>query len=367
MTAFMIAGGGTGGHIFPALALGEALLEKDPQARVVFVGTRYGMEQHIIPQTGRELRYLPMRGLLGKSLWQKLGLIWRLPVSMLLSLIWILKLRPRVLVGVGGYASLPLLITAALMGRPVVIQEQNAFPGLANRLLSRWARVALLGFVEAKDLLRCPSIDTGNPVRGDFYQLPDWQENRRQILILGGSQGASCLNEYTPGALMRQLESRFSVLHQCGRGHREAVLKRYENAAFTVEVVEFIDDLPAVLSQTRCVISRAGASTISELKAARVPAILVPFARATHDHQTHNARSLVSLGAAILIAESQLVEKLDSALALVNDNGRLSDMAASFQGTPDNSSALCAEVILAVARGESLSTYLERADHVSQD
>jgi len=269
---YIIAGGGTGGHIFPALAIGRALLEMNSHGRIIFVGTPYGMEKNLIPKRGFPLLTLPMRGLLGKRLSQKLALMWRLPVSLLMSFWHLLKLRPKVVVGVGGYASLPMLLAATFLRFPTVIQEQNAYPGITNRLLSRFVKLACLGFSQAAEKLRCPCVVTGNPVRRSFFQVPQWDGNRTTVLVLGGSQGARILNENLPQMLKEALKDKteLKVVHQSGEAFVPMVRQSYEGAPMEVEVVDFVDDVPALLSSALVVICHAGASTVSELIAAGV-------------------------------------------------------------------------------------------------
>ncbi len=366
MKTCMIAGGGTGGHIFPALALGDSIRRLRPQCQLFYVGTAYGMERELIPARGERLLTVPMRGLLGKGLRDKLALAWRIPVSLILSFFMIMRFRPNVLVGVGGYASLPLLWVGGFLRIPVVLQEQNAFPGLANRFLSRFARLALLGFREAAPKLKCPCLTTGNPVRESFYRLPVWSKTRRVILVVGGSQGARCLNEVIPKTLCAKLDgSDYKVVHQCGRGHSRAVEAAYSDAKFQVQVSEFIDDMPSILAEARLVICRSGASTISELKAAKVPAILVPFAAAAHDHQTHNAISLESIGSAIRIAEHDLDDMANRITEIIVDDSQLAEMANAYPAAV-RSDDLCAEVILRVAQREPTAEIIKRfQSHVS--
>lgn len=356
MKTVLIAGGGTGGHIFPALAIGYALQDRRPQCRVVFAGTRYGMEQQLIPKHGFPLILLPMRGLLGKRLSQKLALLWRLPASLLASLWYLMKWRPKVLVGVGGYASLPMVLVGALLRIPIMIQEQNAIPGLVNRLASRFAKVACLGFAQAAPHLRCPCVVTGNPVRRAFFDLPPWDLERKTIAILGGSQGARLLNETVPKLLCQTLRPRdgCNVLHQAGPAFVDQVRQSYADAPFPVTVTAFVEDVPELLARTRLVICRAGASTLSELLAAKVPAILVPFAKATHDHQTHNARSLVQSGCAVMIPECDLPNSASRFSAVINDPETLTRMASRFDSSVTDGAIRCAEIIeiLATHKGK---------------
>jgi len=347
---YLIAGGGTGGHIFPAIAIGEALKEKVEGADVYFVGTRYGMETRLIAERGYPLLTLPIRGLLGKNISQKLALLWRLPASVIMSLFLILRYKPKVVIGVGGYASAPLMLTAGFLRIPTMIQEQNAIPGITNKVSSRTARLACCGFAQAGKYFKCPSITTGNPVRGDLRKLEKWCSNRQTILILGGSQGAAALNKYLPQFLMEQMPENtpLRVVHQCGERQTEEVKAAYENAPFKVEVTAFIDNMGQLLEHVLFAVCRAGASTIAELKMLRIPAMLVPYPRATHDHQTHNAKSLADLGAAILVPEDELPHSSALLGSFITDKEKLEKMADAYPKQSRDSAELCAEIALAL-------------------
>ncbi|MDJ0841425.1 MAG: undecaprenyldiphospho-muramoylpentapeptide beta-N-acetylglucosaminyltransferase [Acidobacteriota bacterium] len=364
---YMIAGGGTGGHIFPAAAIAEALKERRPDANILFVGTRYGMEKDLIPKLGYPLLTLPVRGLVGKGLKGKLASIWRLPLSLVLSLIMLLRYRPKVVIGVGGYASAPLLFMAGLLRFPTMIQEQNAWPGLTNRLCSRMARLACCGFAEAAQHLHCPSVHTGNPVRGQLREGPAWTGDRKTLLVLGGSQGARSLNTHLPTIFKENLtaEDRLEVVHQCGRNHAEAVEAAYGDAAFPVTVTPFIDDMSNALDKALLVICRAGASTIGELKLKHVPAMLVPFPAAAGDHQTFNARSLSDEGAAVLVPEPELPQAGPILRGLLDDREKLVRMAVAAKPPQRESAGLCADIALALQQKTEVSQLVQKYSHVS--
>ena len=367
MSNYLIAGGGTGGHIFPAVAIGEAIRQRASDARIYFVGTRYGMEKDLIPKLGYPLLTLPIRGLLGKSLANKAALLWRLPLSMMLSLYYLIRYRPKVVIGVGGYASGPLLWMAGILRFATMIQEQNAFPGLANRLSSKLTKLACCGFAEAAPRLSCPAVVTGNPVRAGFGEARAWSPERKTLLILGGSQGARALNETLPDLLAKVIrpEHGIEVIHQCGRRHQEAVEKAYHDAPFKVQVTPFIEDMSAAMNAARFMICRAGASTIAELKLAGVPAVLVPFPAAAHDHQTFNARSLADSGAALLIPEEQLAGAGDRITALLEEPDRLATMAAAHSKNRPDSAGLCAEIAFALQNHREVDAIVKEYAHVS--
>ena len=363
-TCYFIAGGGTGGHIFPAVAIGKALLAEVPDARLFFVGTKYGLEKTLIPKLGYPLLTLPIRGLLGKGLVKKLALLWRLPASLVLSLFYLLRYRPKVVIGVGGYASGPLFWTAAVLRRPTLIQEQNAHPGLTNRLCSKVARLACLGFAEAAPKLSCPSVVTGNPVRPEFTNRPAWAPDRDTVLILGGSQGARGLNVELPRILGPGFEGKdgWQLVHQAGKNHVESVRAAYGGDRPRVQVVDFIDDVASLMDRVRLVICRSGASTISELKHLRIPCILVPFPGAAEDHQTHNARSISQTGAALLVPEAALPQAGPEILALIGDDAALQSMANAFPPGFAGSAAACARAVLALGKGTPTQRIIEELE-----
>ena len=352
----MISGGGTGGHIFPAIAIAEALRSQHPHVQIQFVGTKYGMETELVPKAGYPLLTLPIRGFLGKGLTSKLALLWRIPASLLLSVVLLLKYRPKIVIGVGGYASGPLLFMAALFRIPTLIQEQNAFPGVTNRLTSRVVDLALCGFAEAARHLKCPVIQTGNPVRGIFGRSEPWSNTRRTLLILGGSQGARALNRLLPQLLGQVMANHpeLKIVHQCGARYVDEVKAAYANIPVTVEVTPFIQDMEAAMNQALVMICRSGASTIAELLQTRVPAVLVPFPAATHDHQTHNAKSLVNAGAALLIPEAELEQSIPILSKLLADHQNLATMAAAYPVIRANSAQTCANIATDLMNGKEV-------------
>ena len=366
----LIAGGGTGGHIFPAIAIGQAIQRQRQDANIHFVGTPYGMETRLIPEAGYPLITLPMRGFLGKGLKGKLALLWRLPISMLRSMGILIKYKPKVVIGVGGYASAPLLWTAALLRIPTMIQEQNAVPGMVNRLSGKFVRLACLGFPEAASHLACPTIHTGNPVRNGFDDIEPWSPQRKTILVLGGSQGAAALNRDMPGLLKQQIpaQSDLKVVHQCGVKQVEQVRQAYAGAEFQYEVTPFIDNMSQMLEHVLFAVCRAGASTIAELKLARIPALLVPYPHAAHDHQTLNARSLADLGAALLVPEPELAQSGSLIHTMITDVEKLQSMASAHQSAPLDSAAACARIALALQQKQEVKDIVKDFEtHVSQD
>lgn len=351
--AVLIMAGGTGGHVFPALAVARLLRER--QCEVTWIGTRRGIEARVVPANGFPIEWLSVAGLRGKGILTLLLAPVRLGFALAQALAIVRRRRPAVVLGVGGFVTGPGGVAAWLLRKPLIIHEQNAVAGLTNRLLSRLARVVLEGFPNSFPPRARPQC-VGNPVRREISALapPDERLAKRsdtvRLLIFGGSQGAARFNENVPRALAALSPAeRPQVWHQAGeRGHAQA-LEAYGRASVTARVDAFIDDMAAAYSWADLVICRSGALTVSELAAVGLGAILVPFPAAVDDHQTHNARYLTEAGAAILIPDVELThERLARELGvLCADRARLLDMArrARTHAMPDAAEALARAVI----------------------
>jgi UDP-N-acetylglucosamine--N-acetylmuramyl-(pentapeptide) pyrophosphoryl-undecaprenol N-acetylglucosamine transferase len=315
----MIMAGGTGGHVYPGLAVAQALREQG--WRVIWLGTRNGLEAKLVPAQGIEMVWLKFGGVRGKGL---LRMLW-LPVQIILAFIQsaraIFKHRPDVVLGLGGYTAFPGGMMASLFNRPLVIHEQNSIAGLTNRVLACLADQVLVAFPSAfqgpKDKpIPCGKVAArccGNPVRADIAALPTpdarWQNRSGslRVLVVGGSLGAQALNDAVPQALqLIAEESRPEVVHQAGMKHIEQLRANYAAAGVRAEVLAFIDDMAARYAWCDVVICRAGALTIAELAAAGVASVLVPYPHAVDDHQTTNAFYLSAAGAAILLPQAEL-------------------------------------------------------------
>lgn len=324
----LIMAGGTGGHVYPALAVAQALRQQGHD--VVWMGTPDSFESRVIPQQGLPMEYVRVGGLRGKGV----GKLLQAPLTLLRALVDSIRAlrrqRPDVVLGMGGFASGPGGIAAWLLRRPLVIHEQNAAAGLTNRLLARFARRVL----EAFPGTFAKAETVGNPVRPGFSELPApalrlAHEGPARLLVIGGSQGARRLNELVPQALARLPESqRPQVRHQAGRT-LETAQRAYADAGVSASVEAFINDMPAAYAWADLVVCRAGASTIAELGAAGCAAILVPFPAAVDDHQTRNGEYLVQAGAAELLQERELdAARLSERIAaLLADRARLQQMA----------------------------------------
>lgn len=350
---FLIAGGGTGGHVFPALALAGEIRRRRPGAAVVFVGTARGLETTLVPKAGFPLELVRARGLVGKGWRARLAGLFALPLAFLDSMRLLSRHAPRAVVGVGGYASGPLVATAWARRIPTLIHEQNAIPGLTNRILARVARRVAVGTAGGAAALP-GAIVTGNPVRPAFFEIPSLvsrsKERRLRVLVVGGSQGAQILNRLVPPALARvaAMGIAFDVVHQAGKGRASEVVTDYAKRGLPADrafVHEFLDDMAAAYAAADLVVARAGAMTVAEVAAAGRPALFVPFAAATHGHQEANGRALESLGAALVVTEAEATEESVTAAlsALLGDPLRLLAMgeAARRSAAPDAASRLC--------------------------
>lgn len=323
----LIMAGGTGGHIFPALAVADEL--RKAGFDIVWLGTKSGMEARLVPEKGYEIEFVSISGVRKSGILRWLALPFNLVLACLQSARIILRRRPDVVLGMGGFASFPGGLTAASLGRPLVIHEQNAVAGLSNRILSKFATRALAAFPDA---LGEKATHVGNPVRREIAALPSPEERfeKREgvlaLLVIGGSRGARALNETVPMAIGR-MEKKPHVLHQTGEQDWEKVKSAYLASGVEAEVVPFIGDMGGAYGKCDLVLARSGALTVSEIAAAGVASILVPYPHAVDDHQSWNARYLSEAGAAILIPQNELdASKLAGLLEEMDRNGLL-DMA----------------------------------------
>ncbi|HYE35827.1 undecaprenyldiphospho-muramoylpentapeptide beta-N-acetylglucosaminyltransferase [Methylocaldum sp.] len=348
-TRVMIMAGGTGGHVYPALAVARELLSQGHQ--VVWMGTQSGLEARVVPAADIAVEWLSVSGLRGKSWRAKLGFPFMLAKACLQALFILRRVKPHVVLGMGGFVSGPGGLMARLLDIPLVLHEQNRIPGTTNRWLARRAQAVLEAFPGsfAPDIgARC----TGNPVREEIVSLKreigaGWDKPLK-ILVLGGSQGAMALNQTVPEALAR-VEMPIRVFHQSGESMRAETAVRYAQLRMSARVEAFVQDMAEAYAWADLVVCRSGAMTVSELAAAGLPAILVPYPYAIDDHQSHNARYLVDNGAAMMIPQSELSpERLaDEITSLMQQPARLKAMAerASALAKPDASEAV-AEICL---------------------
>ena len=355
----LLAGGGSGGHVFPALAVAEALAGRG--WRVSFVGGLAGMERRLVEERGLPFYALPARPFLGRGLLSKTKAALTLVRSSVAACGLVRRLEADVVLGTGGYVSAPAVLGARLARRPVLLLEPNARAGVANRFLSRFARGAALGYPEAGADLRCPAWVTGVPVRAAFFGIPQELPESPRLLVLGGSQGARQVNIAMAQAAPRLLADvpSLSILHQAGARNVEETRAAYGAAAGRVEVVPFLADVAAAMAESTLVVSRAGAITIAEICAAGRGSVLVPLAIA-QAHQVDNARALAAAGAARLVPSNELSpERLGDLLAeLLADPAGLAVMARAARGLarPDAAAAVAdrlAEATKAVPAGST--------------
>jgi UDP-N-acetylglucosamine--N-acetylmuramyl-(pentapeptide) pyrophosphoryl-undecaprenol N-acetylglucosamine transferase len=306
----LIAAGGTGGHIFPGVAIAREFRQRHSSTAILFVGTSRGLESKIVPREGFDLELMRVGALKGVSLARRLASLVGLPMSFVRALQILRRFKPDVVVGVGGYASGPVLLMAALAGRPTLIVEPNAMPGLTNRVLARFVDAAALSFEESLPNFRGRGHVTGNPVRGRFAELAKKVRGERlHVLVFGGSQGSRAINQAMVGALplLKSMKGAFEITHQTGEPDFEMVSEGYIQAGFEhADVRPFIHDMAAQFELADLLICRSGATTAAEVAAAGKAAIFVPFPQATDDHQRKNAEAFVRAGAARMIVQSEL-------------------------------------------------------------
>ena len=331
MMRVLLTTGGTGGHIFPALAVAEQL--RADGAELLFVGSEYGSESRLAAQAGLAFRGLPVRGVLGRGL-RAAGAAAGLCRAVFMARGIIRDFRPDVVVGFGAYASFPSLVAARFCGVPIAVHEQNAMPGLTNRLLAKLARRVFLSLPDvtgAFDPAKCEL--TGNPVREAIVAsgaaaVP--HPGTRRLLIMGGSQGAKAVNSVVLASLARLVDAGVEIRHQTGKHDLERVLAGYRAHGIDASgVTPFIDNVAEALHWADLVLCRAGATSVAELAVAGKPAVLIPFPYATHDHQTYNAQVMVDAGAAVLVAERDLpgVDVGGMLLTMLTNAEQLQNMA----------------------------------------
>ena len=325
---YLISGGGTGGHIFPAVSIANALKDLDPEAKILFVGALGRMEMERVPQAGYEIFGLPVRGFNRSQPWKNVSVLIDLVKSIRMVKKIILDFRPDVGVGVGGYASGAAMWAAAKMGIPILLQEQNGFAGVTNKILKDKAAKICVAYEGMERFFPKEKIIlTGNPVRQNLTSgIKNQKSKIKNLLIIGGSLGARTINEAIKAALPELKKSDIHVVWQTGKTYYEKCKAAWEEVGSpsNIECLDFLSDMPDRYANADLVISRAGASSISEICLLGKPAILVPSPNVAEDHQTHNAMALVHKDAAVLVKDADAAEQLvPAALALLQDDQRL--------------------------------------------
>jgi UDP-N-acetylglucosamine--N-acetylmuramyl-(pentapeptide) pyrophosphoryl-undecaprenol N-acetylglucosamine transferase len=338
----LIAAGGTGGHIYPGIAVAKEVMARNPESEVLFVGTARGLEKKIVPDNGFQLSLINSAGLKNVGFIGKVKGLSVLPKSFLEARRIIRQFRPHVVVGAGGYVSGPVLLMAAIMGVPTLVMDSNALPGFTNRQLARFVERAALTFEEALPFFGKKGVVTGNPVRHEFFEIPAKERTGTfHVLIFGGSQGARAINSAMVEALghLGDIEERLSVTHQTGEADFETVKAAYADVKFAADVRPFISDIFVEFGKADLIICRAGATTCAEVAAAGKAAIMVPFPLAADDHQRKNAEALVNTGAAKMILQSDLTGEVlaNEIIALIKSPEKINEMesAAKKLGRPD--------------------------------
>jgi UDP-N-acetylglucosamine--N-acetylmuramyl-(pentapeptide) pyrophosphoryl-undecaprenol N-acetylglucosamine transferase len=331
----LIAGGGTGGHLFPGVAIAEELRARHPDAEITFVGTRRGIEARVLPDLGWPLELIEVSGLKTVGAMGALRGLFRLPKALLQARALIKKHQPDAVIGVGGYASGPVVLAARMRGVPTAICEQNSIPGLTNKMLGRIARAVFLSFDESRRFFKPNKIlMTGNPVRRELVQklLGEPQHHDGvHVLVCGGSQGAVAVNELASQALIAV--GGVTITHQTGEKDLEATRARYAAAGVSADCHAFIKDMAGAYLRADIIIGRAGATTVAELAIAGKPAIFIPYPFAADNHQELNAREMAAKGAALMFRQSDLTaDKLADALRpLLADATKRSAMGAAMK------------------------------------
>tara|TARA_B100000686_G_C16777314_1_gene969359 strand:+ start:587 stop:1711 length:1125 start_codon:yes stop_codon:yes gene_type:complete len=308
----VIAGGGTGGHLYPGIALARELMERDREIEISFVGTRQGIESRVLPMEGFDLKIIPAGGLVGKRGIERWSSWFKLPFGLADSLCFLLKKRPNLVVGVGGYASGPLALSAGILKIPLLIHEQNSIPGMTNRLLGKIANKVAVSFKQSIDYFPKEKVEvTGNMIRKEFQKVESPELPRGEkfcVLVFGGSQGARSINRAIVDALVHLIDfkARLHFIHQTGEADREEIEESYAVKGFSSEVRPFFFDMAGCYRRASLVICRAGATTLAEVTASGKASVLIPFPQATHNHQAKNAEALVAKNAAEVIYDNEL-------------------------------------------------------------
>ena len=352
----LLAGGGTGGHLFPAVALAETLKKQEATAEILFVGTKLGIEYRVLPELEWNLETVNISGFSGKGIMAKLAVIMKLGQSVIQGRRILKRFRPDIVIGVGGYASAPLVIAAKTLRVPTLLHEQNAIPGLTNRLLARWADRVCVAFDQTTTAFSgVKAIMTGNPLRSGIADCPQVGNKPLMLLVFGGSLGARAINDAMCVAmpLLLQENPDLWVIHQTGNDDLQRVKLAYAELDSTnIRVEAFINDMVAVYKDTDLVVCRAGATTVAELTACGRPSVMIPYPFAAGDHQKANALALVEKQAAVMLEQKDLTGEIlaKTVNGLLADRKSLLAMAVAAKGQGRGDAAekildVCREII----------------------
>ena len=354
----LVMAGGTGGHIFPGLAIAHAMRTRGWQ--VSWLGTTTGMEQTLVPRVDIPLHAIAFEGIVGRGVWPKLALPVRLLRAVTQARRLLAELRPDVVIGMGGYPTVPGGLAASRKGIPLAIHQSDAVAGLANKLLARFADRVLVGFESVFRSCGGKRVVTGNPIRSEFSSFPDPKTRLEahsgalRLLAMGGSRGAEAINKLLPAALAQlSPASRPLITHQTGRGLTDATRAAYERAGINATIVEFIDDSATALANCDFFIGRSGASTVSELAALGVASILVPYPHHKDQQQLHNAQVLSHAGAADILEQAALTPEVLAGVIASLSRKKCIDMAVAAQtvARPHATSDIC-DILESLAKGK---------------
>ena len=332
----VIAGGGTGGHLYPGLAVADALRAADPAAEVLFVGTRRGIEARVVPQHGFALATIDIEGVKNRGLGALLKALYQVPKSIFQSFSILRSFKPTAVLGVGGYASGPMVLAAWLMGIPTAIQEQNAAPGITNRALGKVVKAVFTSLPGTRGFKASKVQVVGNPIRASIVRNEPSQTPERTftLLVFGGSLGSRAINRAMAEAapLLADLKDRLFIIHQTGKDTAIDVAGAYSAAGLQAEVRQYYDNMPAQYARARLAVCRAGATSLAELAAANLPAILLPFPFAADNHQEKNADVIVAAGGAVKLLDAEASGERMAGLirALVTDPAKAASMARAM-------------------------------------
>ena len=341
----MLTGGGTGGHLFPAVATAQCLRTRLPESRILFVGTRRRLDRKHLERYGFEVAAVHSYGLKGKRFWALLQAVAVLPLTFVEACYHLLRFRPDVVCGVGGYVTGPVVAAAWLMGKPTVIHEQNSVPGLANRQLGKIVGRVCLSLPDCQSYFPAEkTVLTGNPVRSRIIEAGaggEMRDKKKTLLVLGGSQGARAINELLVAVFSAADPAllELAIIHQTGAADEETVKNGYQALGVQAEVCSFFDDMSSLYRRADLVVSRAGATTLAELAVVGKPAILIPYPHAADNHQEQNAQRFADQGAALLLSQGDLTaERLATEIkALIADDNARHTMSQNMKklGMPD--------------------------------
>src|SRR4030067_1228696 len=332
MKRIIIAGGVTGGHLYPGIAVAKEFQKRYKDIEILFVGTVNGIEYRVLPKEGYRLETIRIAGFIGKGFLKKIATLFMLPFSIIDSFRILRRFKPQCVIGVGGYASGPLVLSAAFMRIPNVILEENVVPGATNRLLSYFTKKAAVAFEDTKRFLRngADVVVVGNPIREEIYKKRSQKSDRFTLLIFGGSLGAHTINMKMVEAIdyLKEFNEKIKIIHQTGEADYNLVKDAYNKAGFDAEVMPFIYDMATAYANADLVVCRAGATTVAELTACGKAAILIPFPFATHNHQEMNARALSEAGAGEMMLNKDLSGRIlaDRIIYYLNNRSKIEEM-----------------------------------------